>query len=50
MFSFIVLIDLRSIKMLLKCPEVHNNDGTWIRLKFFLCRGKKEKKNNLQTK
>lgn len=37
MFSFIVLIDLRSIKTLLKGPEVNNNDGTWVRLKFFLC-------------
>lgn len=36
MFSFRVLIDLRFIKMLLKHPEVNNNDSTWIRLKFFL--------------
>lgn len=42
MFSFIVLIDLRSIKTLLKGPEVNNNDGTWVRLKFFLC----EKEND----
>lgn len=40
MFFFTVLIDLRSIEMLLKCPEVHSNDDTWIRLKFFLCRKK----------
>lgn len=36
MFSFRVLIDLRFIKMLLKHPEVNNNDSTWVRLKFFL--------------
>lgn len=36
MFSFTVLIDLKSIKMLLKYPEINNNDGSWVRLKFFL--------------
>lgn len=36
MFSFRVLIDLRFIKMLLKHPEVNNNDSTWVRLKFFV--------------
>lgn len=24
--------------MLLKRPEVNNNDSTWVRLKFFLCK------------
>lgn len=42
MFFFTVLIDLRSIEMLLKCPEVQSNDDTWIRLKFFFM----QKKNN----
>lgn len=36
MVFFIVLIDLRSIEMLLKRPQVNNHDGTWVRLKFFL--------------
>lgn len=35
-FSFIVVIDLRSTNMLLKGPEVNNSDGTWGGLKFFL--------------
>lgn len=36
MFFFIVLIDLKFIKMLLKYLEINNNDGLWVRLKFFL--------------
>lgn len=40
MFFFTVLIDLRSIEMFLKCPEVHSNDDTWIRLKFFFMQKK----------
>lgn len=31
--------------MLLKRPEVNNNDSTWVRLKFFLC-----KKERLERK
>ena len=42
MFSFRVLIDLRFIKMLLKHPEVNDNDSTWVRLKFFLYKKKRE--------
>lgn len=42
MFSFRVLIDLRFIKMLLKHPEVNSNDSTWVRLKFFLYKKKRE--------